>query len=65
MKSIIFFFFLFFHISLYAQIKNVIVETYYISDANDASDTTGGKLEAGSIAYRVYIDLAKGNKLTK
>ena len=65
MKSILFFFFLFFQISLYAQIENVIVETYYISDANDASDTTGGKLEAGSITYRVYIDLAKGNKLTK
>lgn len=44
-------------------IKKVIVETYYISDANDASDTTGGKLEVGSKTYRVYIQLKPGCKL--
>ncbi|MFZ4546740.1 MAG: hypothetical protein ACOYN4_04865, partial [Bacteroidales bacterium] len=44
-------------------IKNVIVETYYVSDANDASDTTGGKLEAGSKTYRIYIQMKPGCKL--
>ena len=52
---------------LYAQIEMVIVETYYISDANDATDTLGasGGLAVGSKTYRVYIDLAPGYKLTK
>jgi len=44
-------------------IKNVIVETYYISDANDATDTTGGKIEPGYNAYRIYIQLKPGCKL--
>lgn len=44
-------------------IKNVIVETYYVSDAYDASDTTGGKLEAGSKTYRIYIQMKPGCKL--
>jgi hypothetical protein len=34
-------------------IKNVIVETYYVSDANDATDTTGGILEPGSKTYSI------------
>ena len=41
-------------------IENVIVETYYISDANDATDTIGagpGGLAVGSTTYRVYLDL--------
>jgi hypothetical protein len=44
-------------------VKNVIVETYYISDANDATDTTGGKVEPGSTTYRIYIQLRPGCKL--
>lgn len=48
-----------------AQLEKVIVETYYISDANDATDTTGGYLAPGSTTYRVYIDLSPGWKLTK
>ncbi|HMC96331.1 MAG TPA: T9SS type A sorting domain-containing protein [Flavobacteriales bacterium] len=40
------------------DIENVIVETYYISDANDATDTIGGTLAAGSRTYRVFIDLS-------
>jgi hypothetical protein len=39
------------------DIENVIVETYYISDPNDATDTNGGALVTGSRTYRVYIDL--------
>jgi len=45
-------------------IKKVIVENYYISDANDATDTTGGLLVAGSNTYRIFIQLEKGYKLT-
>ncbi len=49
--------------SLYAQLEKVIVETYYISDDLDATDTTGGYLEPGSTTYRIYIDMAPGYKL--
>jgi hypothetical protein len=67
MKSILsVLFILLFSISLKAQIENVIVETYYISDANDATDTTDARvLDAGSKTYRIYIDLKSGYKLTK
>lgn len=46
-------------------IRNVIVETYYYSDAKDASDTTGGYLEPGSKTYRVYIQMKPGCKLQR
>lgn len=49
----------------FCQIENVIVETYYISDSLDATDTIGGRLEIGSTTYRVFIDLAPGVKLRK
>ncbi|MBK8500685.1 MAG: hypothetical protein IPL52_18140 [Flavobacteriales bacterium] len=39
------------------QIENMIVETYYVSDANDATDTIGGGLAEGSRTYRVFLDL--------
>jgi Secretion system C-terminal sorting domain len=48
-----------------AQVEKVIVETYYVSNATDATDTSGGKLVEGSKTYRVYIDLKPGNKLRK
>ncbi len=51
-------------------IENVIVETYYISDSLDATDTTGGRdtigariLPKGSITYRVFVDLVPGAKI--
>lgn len=50
---------------VHAQVENVIVETYYISDSTDAVDTTFGILPAGSKTYRIYIDLAEGCKLNK
>jgi hypothetical protein len=68
MKNILLFILAFSGItSLYAQdaIKKVIVEPYYISDSNDATDTTGSKLEAGSKTFRIYIQLKPGCKLTK
>ncbi len=50
-----------------AQLEKVIVETYYISDANDAFDTIGdgNPLPLGSKTYRVYVDLQAGSKLLK
>lgn len=48
-----------------AQIEKVTVERYYVSDANDATDTFGGYLEPGSVTYRVYIDLLPGCVLKK
>ncbi len=39
------------------DIENVVVETYYVSNANDATDTIGGGLVAGSRTYRVFLDL--------
>ncbi len=48
-----------------AQLEKVFVETYYISDSYDASDTIGGHLEVGSVTYRVYVDLVKGSKVQK
>lgn len=63
MKNILFI--LLFPFFLQAQIEKVMVETYYVSDANDATDTTGGTLEIGSKTYRVYIDLLPGSKLKK
>lgn len=56
---------LFFPSDLQAQIENVIVETYYISDSNDATDTTGGFLEEGSVTYRIYVDLLPNTRLRK
>jgi hypothetical protein len=43
-----------------ADIENVIVETYYISDGSDATDVTGGGLPEGSVTYRVFLDLCEG-----
>ena len=56
---------LLFPIFVKAQIENVIVEKYYISDDFDALDTTGGNLPAGSTTYRIYVDLPQGSKLLK
>ena len=44
-------------------LEDVIVETYYISDSNDATDADGGSLVAGSTTYRIYIDMAPGYEL--
>ncbi len=63
MKNILFI--LLFPLLLQAQVEKVIIETYYVSDAADATDTTGGLLQIGSKTYRVYIDLLPGSKLKK
>jgi hypothetical protein len=66
MKHIVFlllFFTMLFSNKAHAQLEKVIVETYYISDKNDATDVTGGQLDSGSVTYRVYIDMLPGYKL--
>jgi hypothetical protein len=57
--------FLFFSIAVHAQLEKVIVEKYYISNAVDATNTIGGKLDSGSITYRIYVDLKPGYILKK
>lgn len=52
-------------LTVQAQIDSVFVEKYYISDANYATDTIGGGIAAGSVTYRVFIDLAAGSKLLR
>ena len=63
--SLVFCLTLLFHLNGNAQLQKVIVEKYYISDANDATDTLGGGLSAGSTTYRIYVDLAPGSILKK
>ncbi len=44
--------------------EGLIVETYYIADANDAADLDGGGgLVSGAKTYRVFVDLKPGYKL--
>lgn len=39
-------------------LENIIVEKYYISDANDATvNSLGGILPVGSVTYRIYVDM--------
>ncbi len=42
-------------------LENIIVEKYYVSDANDTSaNKFGGKLPVGSTTFRIYADLLPG-----
>ncbi len=44
-------------------LESVIVERYYVSDANDATqNSTGGILPIGSVTYRIFVDLLPGYK---
>lgn len=44
-------------------LENVVVEKYYVSDANDANaDLVGGVLPVGSVTYRIYADMLQGFK---
>lgn len=52
-------------ISAFGQgLENIIVEKYYISDANDATvNDVGGVLPVGSVTYRVYVDMLPDYKM--
>jgi hypothetical protein len=52
-------------LSANAQLENIIVELYYISDSLDATDTIGGNLVSGSKTYRSYADLTANAKLRR
>ena len=56
---------LFYSSILFSQVEKVIVEKYYVSDANDFTDVSGGIVPLGSTTYRIYIDLAPGSILKK
>jgi hypothetical protein len=44
-------------------LEKILVETYYISDANDATqNSVGGILPVGSKTYRIYVDMKPGYK---
>lgn len=44
--------------------QGLIVEPYYVANAQDASDTDGSsELEEGAVTYRVFVDLKPGYKL--
>ena len=47
----------------FAQLEKLIVERYYVTDANDATDNTGGGVAEGSVTYRIYADLIPGSIL--
>jgi hypothetical protein len=42
--------------------KNVLVETYYIADSDDLTNTTGGQLSEGSKTYRIFVEMEPGSK---
>jgi len=56
---------LFCFLPAYSQIDSLIIEKYYISDLNDATNITGGVLPGGSVTYRIYVDMAPGSRLLK
>ena len=44
--------------------QRIIVEPYYVADANDAADLDGGEsVPVGARTYRVFVDLKPGYKL--
>jgi hypothetical protein len=48
-----------------AQVQGVFVERYYVSDALDSTDVSSGGLPAGSVTFRVYVDLADSSRIIK
>ena len=42
-------------------LEDIIVEKYYISEANDTNaNSIGGNLPIGSVTYRIYVDMLPG-----
>jgi hypothetical protein len=67
MKTLITTLFLSLFVAQYAsaQLEKVIIEKYYVSDANDATDVDGGGVPVGSTTYRIYLDLKPGTVLKR
>lgn len=49
----------------FGQVEGMIVERYYVSDSLDATDTIGGGIAAGTVTYRVYVDLTQGSRIKR
>ena len=50
----------------HGQIKNVVLEKYYVAGNDDLTDNTGGRsLDTGSITWRVYVELEPGSRITR
>jgi hypothetical protein len=47
----------------FSQLEKIIVERYYVTDSNDATDLIGGGVEEGSVTYRIYVDMQPGTIL--
>lgn len=60
-RSVLNFFFVIIGLASFAQngLEQVIVERFYVSDVNDEKKSNG-ELPAGSVTYRVYLDLLPG-----
>lgn len=46
-----------------AQLEGLRIETYYIADSDDATDTIGGLLEEGAVTYRIFVDMLPATRL--
>jgi hypothetical protein len=44
-------------------LENIIVEKYYVSELIDFTDSTAGILSAGSVTYRIFVDMKPGYSL--
>lgn len=44
-------------------LENIIVEKYYVSELIDFTDSTAGILPAGSVTYRIFVDMKPGYSL--
>lgn len=44
-------------------LEGILVETYYVSDSLDFTDTDGGVLDYCSVTYRIYADLKPGYRM--
>jgi len=44
-------------------LENVIVETYYVANTKDFTDTSSFVLPEGAVTYRIYIDMKPGYSL--
>jgi hypothetical protein len=47
----------------FCQLERIVVETYYVCDELDATDTTGGPIAEGLVTYRVYADLLPNTEI--
>lgn len=41
-------------------LENIVIEKYYISDANDIAAEKSGSLHSGALTYRIYVDMLPG-----